>query len=78
MRVRVRFFASLRERLGAGGVRSVAAGTTAGDVWRIVTGERPELARLSVRFAVNQRYVEPSHRLAEDDELAVFPPVSGG
>ena len=40
--------------------------------------ERPELDAIPVRFAVNQSYVEPSHRLAEDDEVAVFPPVSGG
>jgi molybdopterin converting factor subunit 1 len=78
MRVRVRFFAALRERLGPGGVRAVASGATAGDVWRAVAAAHPDVARLTVRLAVNQRYVEPTHELAEDDELAVFPPVSGG
>jgi molybdopterin converting factor subunit 1 len=78
VRVRLRFFAALRERLGAGGVRSVPDGTTAGALWQQIASERPEVAQLRVRFAVNQTYVEPAHRLADDDELAVFPPVSGG
>src|SRR5438128_477261 len=36
------------------------------------------LAATRVRFAVNETYVEPSHRLADGDEVAFFPPVSGG
>ena len=78
MRVRVRFFAGLRERMGAGGERDVRVGTTAGAVWRALVAERPELARVPVRFAVNAAYVPASHRLGDGDELAVFPPVSGG
>ncbi|TMB58911.1 MAG: molybdopterin converting factor subunit 1 [Deltaproteobacteria bacterium] len=78
MRVRLRFFAVLREHLGASSSRAVPAGTTVGALWRSVVAERPELDAIPVRFAVNQTYVEPSHRLAEDDEVAVFPPVSGG
>jgi molybdopterin converting factor small subunit len=31
-----------------------------------------------VRIAVNERYVEPGHELADGDEVAFFPPVSGG
>ena len=31
-----------------------------------------------VRVAVNQEYVKPSHRLNRDDEVALFPPVTGG
>jgi sulfur-carrier protein len=31
-----------------------------------------------VRVAVNQDYVKPSHRLDRDDEVALFPPVTGG
>lgn len=78
MRVRVRFFAALREQLGPGGDHDVARGTTAGAIWRTLVAGRPKLAALPVRFAVNERYVEPAHRLAEYDELAAFPPVSGG
>ena len=31
-----------------------------------------------LRFAVNQKYVVENIDLNEDDEIAVFPPVSGG
>ena len=78
VRVRLRFFAFLRERLGAREVRTVAAGTTAGALWQEMVAEDPELRRLKVRIAVNERYVEPSQPLQDDDEVAFFPPVSGG
>ncbi|MCW5889608.1 MAG: MoaD/ThiS family protein [bacterium] len=78
MRIRLRFFASLRERLGPGDDRAVAPGSTPASLWASVIAEHPDLRRTRVRFAVNERYVEPSERLADGDELAVFPPVSGG
>jgi len=76
--VRLRFFASLRERLGSGEDRAVDAGTTAGALWESLVRERPQIERVRVRIAVNERYVEPGHELAEGDEVAFFPPVSGG
>ena len=78
VRVRLRFFASLRERLGTSAERTVPRGTTAGAIWAEVVRAAPEVGRVTVRFAVNERYVESEHRLADGDELAVFPPVSGG
>lgn len=79
MRVRLRFFALLRERLGTTEVeRTVATGATVGAVWRAFVKERPAVAGVRVRFAVGEAYVEPRHRLRDDDEVAVFPPVSGG
>jgi molybdopterin converting factor subunit 1 len=74
----MRFFASLREQLGARGERTVAAGTTVGALWRALVADRPELDDVPVRFAVNETYVDGSHRLGEGDEVAFFPPVSGG
>ena len=47
-------------------------------LWRSLVAERPELAAVPIRFAVNETYVEGSHRLADGDEVAFFPPVSGG
>jgi molybdopterin synthase sulfur carrier subunit len=78
MRVELRFFAALRERMGARAERDVRPGTTVGGLWRTLVAEHPAIGKVPVRFAVNERYVEASHRLAEDDEVAFFPPVSGG
>jgi molybdopterin synthase sulfur carrier subunit len=78
MRVRLRFFAALREQMGAGAERTVPAGTSVGALWRALVAERPALGVFRVRFAVNATYVDASHRLAEGDEVAFFPPVSGG
>lgn len=78
MRVRLRFFASLRERLGRTLERTVPDGASVGTVWRALVAERPDLAAVKVRFAVGETYVAVSYRLADGDEVAVFPPVSGG
>jgi molybdopterin converting factor subunit 1 len=78
MRVRLRFFAMLREKVGPHVECEARAGATVGAVWREFVGRHPEIARTRVRFAVAETYVEPSHRLADGDEVAVFPPVSGG
>lgn len=78
MTVRLRFFAMLREKLGPGSAREVRPGTTVGALWRAVVKEHPEVAKVRVRFAVAEAYVEPGHRVKDGDEVAVFPPVSGG
>jgi len=81
MKVRLRFFASLRERLRRSeGECTLPAEATVGDLWNTLCGEFPQLTELgaSVSFAVNQEYVDRQHRLAENDEVALIPPVSGG
>jgi molybdopterin synthase sulfur carrier subunit len=76
MRVTVRFFAALREELGPGGERDVDAGVTVASLWRGLA--RGRSVDVPVRFAVNETYVPGSYRLREGDEVAIFPPVSGG
>jgi len=79
--VRLRFFASLRELLGAATAeRALPAGSTVGDLWGRLCADHPELKRFggSVTFAVNREYVDREHRLADQDEIALIPPVSGG
>jgi len=78
MRVQLRFFATLREQMGTGEERALRVGTTVGALWESLVHEQPGIGRVRVRFAVNERYVDPSHQLAEGDEVAFFPPVSGG
>jgi MoaE-MoaD fusion protein len=76
MRVTVRLFAGLRERAGTG-VRELELedGATAGDVWAaLALGERPG----GLAVAVNRRYVGEAEPLADGDEVALIPPVSGG
>ena len=81
MKVRLRFFASLRESLGASEAEwTVAESATVHDLWNALCAEHPNLERLtsSISFAVNREYVERNHRLSDDDEVALIPPVSGG
>jgi MoaE-MoaD fusion protein len=79
--VRLRFFASLRERLKSSAAeRTLADGATIADLWSALCQERPDLVPLSasMSFAVNREYVERQHVLADGDEVALIPPVSGG
>jgi molybdopterin synthase catalytic subunit len=48
--------------------------------WTALVDAHPALApgRASLRFARNGDYAEPTTRLAEGDEVAMIPPVSGG
>ena len=81
MTVHLRFFASLRERMKTSAAeRTLADGATVADLWAALCRERPELQPLSasISFAVNREYVERDHRLADGDEVALIPPVSGG
>lgn len=74
MNVTVKLFAGLRERAGWSrreleGVERVA------DVWAALgLGEEPA----GVLYAVNKEYASPDRLLAEGDEVALIPPVSGG
>ena len=81
MRIRVRLFAIQREIAGAREVPlELADGGTVEDAWRALIERYPALAsgRSFVRFARNADYAEPGTLLADGDELAVIPPVSGG
>ena len=81
MRVRVRLFARYREALGRERLEvDVPEGGTVESAWSAVADRHPELApyRPYTLFAVGQDYVSPEHRLRPDDELCLFPPVSGG
>jgi molybdopterin converting factor subunit 1 len=82
MRVRVRLFAVLRERAGRSEVElDLPEGAVAGDALEALAAgtELEELARaMPIGFAVNREYGDRDMPLADGDELALIPPVSGG
>jgi molybdopterin synthase sulfur carrier subunit len=85
MRVRVLYFAGLREQLGKPGEDlelSAAASTVAGlraqlmsrgGAWQSALGQGK-----AVRVAVNQEMAQPTTPVKSGDEIAFFPPVTGG
>ena len=75
--VTVKFFAGLREELGRPDASLQAeAGMNVIDVWLRVGGGRPLPA--DVLAAVNLCYVDKDHPVGDGDEVAFFPPVTGG
>ena len=83
MKVRLRFFASLREALGAQGELELPEGSRVADARdALIARGAPfdsSLARhKALRAALNQTLCDDSATLADGDELAFFPPVTGG
>jgi molybdopterin synthase catalytic subunit len=81
MRVKILFFGAARDAVGHGEVDFVLTGTpTASSAFSQVLERFPDLRRFgrSLLFAVNQEYAPADREVHDGDELAVFPPVSGG
>jgi molybdopterin synthase sulfur carrier subunit len=81
VRVTVKLFARLRDIAGTPEtVRDIDAGATVRTVWRQLATEFPEIASYerSISTAVNADYARMDQVLAEGDEVAFLPPVSGG
>ena len=81
MRVTVRLFARLRDIAGAAELRrDVAAEATIRSVWNALVIDFPEFAgyERSISSAVNADYARMDQRIADGDEVAFLPPVSGG
>jgi MoaE-MoaD fusion protein len=72
--IKVRLFAGLRERAGYSERELEGVGQVA-DVWPALDlGDEPE----GLLYAVNREYADPGRELADGDEVALIPPVSGG
>jgi MoaE-MoaD fusion protein len=72
--VNVRLFAGLRERAGWA-QREVEGVARVADVWPALDlGPEPD----GLLYAVNKEYAPPERELADGDEVALIPPVSGG
>lgn len=81
--IRLRFFASLREALGAEGQLQLPAGSRVADARAaLVARGAPFDAALApgraLRAARNQVLCDEATALSDGDELAFFPPVTGG
>ena len=77
MKVSILYFASLRETVGkAGDQLETDMPLTADMAWIIATNNlsRPD----NTLIAINQEYVDADTQLSDGDELAFFPPVTGG
>lgn len=81
MQIRVLYFAVFREKLGREDDQiALHDAATVGDALDALAGRHAIIGKLRGRFrvAVNQEMVDDGHALAEDDELALIPPVAGG
>ena len=81
VRVTIRLFARLREIAGAGELtREVSTPADAQAAWTALTEEFPALEqyRPVISCAVNEQYAKFDTPLADGDEVAFLPPVSGG
>jgi len=77
MAIKVKFFASLREQL-PDGINQVDANgiQTISEVWERATGT--PLMPSHVLCSVNLEHREPHEAVSDGDEVAFFPPVTGG
>ncbi|MFD2164914.1 molybdopterin converting factor subunit 1 [Thalassotalea euphylliae] len=82
--VKVLFFARLREQLGEEHIvlEQVSDALSVNQIIALLVSEHPDwhkpLAEKSVMVAVNQQVVNGEHIVEPGDEVAFFPPVTGG
>ncbi len=76
MKVTVKLFAGLRERAGwSARELELLDGARVKDLWaELELGEQPR----GIHYALNKGYADKSAALADGDEVALIPPVSGG
>ncbi len=80
-RVRVLLFGAAREEAGRGELDlEITTPATAAEVCEQLVAACPGLVRFgrSLLVAVNEEYAGPGRAVQDGDEVAVFPPVSGG
>jgi molybdopterin converting factor subunit 1 len=79
--VTIRLFARLRELAGAADLkRQLPDGSSAADAWNALVAEFPAMRDYTrtISCAVNEEYARRDAALADGDEVAFLPPVSGG
>jgi molybdopterin converting factor subunit 1 len=81
MQVTVRLFATLRQLAGLAKLPlDLPDEATVADALAALDGKHPQLSvvKRTIYVAVNQEYARNTQVLHDGDELAIFPPVSGG
>jgi len=81
VQVRLLFFASIQDIVGARQIDvEIPVGSTVGDLLEKLEKRYPRIAgyRSVLLTSVNEEYSNPETTISEGDEVAFFPPVSGG
>jgi molybdopterin synthase sulfur carrier subunit len=82
MKLRIRYFASIREALGAGEALDTRSETVGALRDELIARGEPQATVLArgraVRMALDQEMCDESAALREGCEVAFFPPVTGG
>ena len=79
MKIKVKFFSLLREEFGAAEkVVEIEDGSRVSDIAEFVGIESGRIEDGSVMAALNFEYCDADAVLKDGDEVAFFPPVSGG
>lgn len=79
MKVEVRFFARCREIVGEKIKElEVEEGMKIQDLIDLLLTTYPELKREKLIISLNHKYAPLNAKVKANDEVAVFPPVSGG
>ncbi len=77
MSVKVRYFASLKDSVGrSDDMVDVNGAVTVAEIWAMANANR--LMPDNILAAVNMEYVDIEHSVQNGDEVAFFPPVTGG
>lgn len=77
MSIHVKFFASLREYVGQAEIDvAYAVKSTAAIVWQQASNKLD--MPVNTLIAVNMEYVDSTYEVVDGDEVAFFPPVTGG
>ena len=81
VQVRLLFFASIKDIVGARQIDvEIPSGSTVGQLLGLLEEKYPRIAgyRSILLTSVNEEYAKPDTTIADGDEVAIFPPVSGG
>lgn len=81
MRIKVLFFAQLKDAFGTGErTLEIREGVTVGETVRVLFKEAgaSRLKELPMLYSINEDFADENRELKDNDTLALLPPVAGG